>query len=145
MRRALALSSILMLPALGGCALLGGATVEELQLAVGECILNSAVSAEGETEVNSLPRVDCAEAHDGEVFYVEEMTELTEESITAGDETCYAQYEAYVGVPYEESVYYYTTMTPTQSSWDLGDRQLACILVGEEGEQLTGSLKGAAA
>lgn len=144
MRRALALSSILMLPALGGCALLGGATVEELQLAVGECILNSAVSSEGESEVNSLPRVDCAEPHDGEVFHVEEMTELTEEALTAGDETCYAEYEAYVGVPYEESVYYYTTMTPTQSSWDLGDRQLACILVGDEGTQLTGSLKGSA-
>ncbi|MFP5358961.1 MAG: septum formation family protein [Actinomycetes bacterium] len=144
MRRALALSSILMLPALGGCALLGAASVEEMQLAVGECILNSAVSVEGETEVTSLPRVDCSEPHDGEVYYVEELTELTADTMTEGDETCFAQFEAYVGVPWEESAYYFSSMTPSQRSWDLGDRQLACILVGEEGEQITGSLKGSA-
>jgi hypothetical protein len=133
--------------ALSGCSLLGGASVEELQLTVGECVNEPSVAEEGEQEIGALPVVDCAEPHHAEVFHT---IELTDESypadvLTQAEEACYGAFEGYVGIAYEESAYYFTATYPTSQSWDAGDRQIACLLVGETGEELTGSLKGAAA
>ncbi|WP_156159126.1 septum formation family protein [Demequina gelatinilytica] len=134
---------------LGGCALLGAEAVEELELAVGECVDESSLSGsdEEEQQVGSLPRVDCAGEHDAEVYYVEDLTDssLPDDVADRADQICYEQYAGYVGVAFEDSRYYYVSLYPSSSTWAYGDRQIACMLVGEAGERLTGSLKGAAA
>ncbi|MFV0634589.1 septum formation family protein [Demequina sp.] len=133
--------------ALSGCSLLGGATVEELQVSVGECVNTEAFDTETETEVGALPTVDCAEEHDAEVYFVLDLPEgdLPADAEAQAEAACRENYESYVGVAYEDSRYYYSFTYPTQSSWDMGDRQVACMLLGEVDEKLTGSLKGAAA
>ena len=133
--------------ALSGCSLLGdGATVEELQLTVGECVDEASVTEEGEQEIGALPVTDCSEAHYAEVFHTVELTDdgYPADVVTRAQDACYDGFEDYVGIPYDESEYFFTATYPTEGSWDMGDRQIACLVVGEVGEQLTGSLKGAA-
>ncbi|GIG53985.1 septum formation family protein [Demequina activiva] len=133
--------------ALSGCSLLGsGGTVEELQVTVGECVDEASVTEEGEQEIGVLPVVDCAEPHYAEVFHTVQLTDesFPADVVTQAEDACYGAFESYVGIDYAESIYYFTATYPTQGSWDNGDRQIACLLVGEVGEELTGSLKGAA-
>lgn len=129
---------------LSGCSLLGLESVEDMQVAVGECISDSAVSQEDETEVGVLPTVDCAEPHDGEVYYVEDQTDeaFPGDLTSRANDICYEKYEAFMGVAYEESNYWISTIVPSVDTWGAGDRQIACLVVGDEGEQLTGSLQG---
>jgi guanyl-specific ribonuclease Sa len=145
MRRAIATISVAAFALVAaGCSALGGADVQEFT--VGECVSDSSVSNEGSQEVGALPIVDCAEAHDGEVYYVENITDdsLPADVDARADALCFEQFEGYVGAPFSESVYYYAYLVPTSSSWDLGDREIVCLLVGEAGEQLTGSARGSA-
>lgn len=134
--------ALLALPALAGCSLFGPTSVQEF--AVGECVNLTADVTEESTEVGELPVVDCAEAHDAEVFHVTDtsLTEFDEDAITTeADLACYDAFEGYVGIAYEESSIYYTLLYPTQESWDIDDRAIVCLLLGAE--QLTGSLEGA--
>lgn len=57
---------------------------------------------------------------------------------------CHDTFETYVGVPYDQSQYGATTLTPTENSWAQGDHAITCFLMSKDGSQLTGSLKGAA-
>lgn len=133
---------------LSGCSLLGLESVEDMQLTLGQCIDDSVVGQEGEQEVGVLPEVDCTEPHTGEVYYVEDLTDEVFNPVTVGnaaDEACYDAFEPFVGIAPEESRYYISSIVPSYDTWEAGDRQVACLLVGEVDEQLTGSLKGAAA
>jgi hypothetical protein len=40
------------------------------------------------------------------------------------DELCAAEFESFVGLPYEESVLYLTYLTPTREGWSEGDREV---------------------
>ena len=132
---------------LSGCSLLGLESVEDMQVAVGECIDDSVVSEEEAADVGVLPTVDCAEPHDAEVYYVEDLTdeEFPNDLTVRAEDICYEQYEPFIGGPYEESNYWISSITPSWDTWEAGDRQVACLVVGDEGERLTGSLKGAEA
>lgn len=133
--------ALLALPALAGCSMFGGTSVQEFT--VGECVNLTADVTEESTEVGELPVVDCAEPHDAEVFHVVDtsLTEFDETAITTeADLACYDAFEGYVGMAYEESSIYYTLLYPTQQSWDADDRAIVCLLVGSE--QVTGSLQG---
>ena len=57
---------------------------------------------------------------------------------------CHDTFETYVGIPYDQSQYDATTLTPTENSWAQGDHAITCFLMSKDGSQLTGSLKGAA-
>lgn len=135
------------LPALAGCSLLGGPTIEALQVEVGECIADPAVSEQGSQEVGELPVVNCDEPHYGEVYYAEDLSTDTmpDDVSDQAEDICYARFESFVGVPWEDSEYYFTAMTPTPGSWELGDRQIACVMVGGVSEAITGTLAGAEA
>lgn len=143
----IAIMSIAAAGILSGCSLLGLHSVEDMQVAVGECISDSAVSQEEETEVGVLPVVDCDEPHDGEVYYVEDQTDASfpNDLVERANNICYDHYASFMGVDYEESTYWISTIVPSYDTWDAGDRQIACLVVGEEGELLTGSLKGSGA
>ena len=128
---------------LSGCsALFGG---EAQQFAIGECLTYPEVT-EAETEVNELPVVDCSEPHDAEVFALADsaLEAFDKDALfTEAEGYCYGQFESYVGLPYEESVIYFTTLVPSSDGWDAGDRALICLLVSDVNGDNTGSLKDA--
>ncbi len=136
-RLALLATTGLAAATLTGCStisdILSEQTVQEFT--VGECLDTDGVASEESFEVGEIPVVECTEAHDAEVFYVVDTaaTEFDEDALfSEADEYCYANFESYVGVDYESSSIYYSAMYPTSSSWELGDRELVCLLTFDE-------------
>jgi hypothetical protein len=120
----------------------GGGNVFTLE--VGTCFDDT-----DETEVSSVPEVDCSEPHDNEVFAVFDYTQSdtfpgSEAMNDAAQELCIAQFEAYVGLSYPESALEVFPITPTQGSWDNGDREIICALYNLDLSKLTESMQGAA-
>lgn len=112
-------------------------------LRVGDCLSDTA-----DEEVTSVPTVPCAEPHDNEAYATTQLPDGDypgEDAVaTAGDTYCYEQFPTFVGMAYEESALEYSTMLPTQVSWEQGDdREVLCLVYSPEG-QTTGTLKGAA-
>ncbi len=58
------------------------------------------------------------------------------------EETCTAAFESYVGIPEEQSVYRLDWIVPTEDTWAIGDRQGVCLVVSEDGQALSGTVKG---
>jgi hypothetical protein len=115
-------------------------------LKVGDC-LNYVNTAEGENTVV----VDCAQPHAEEAFSVFDVPDSSEgsfpgyEAIGAVSQTsCQADFEDYVGFPWEQSVYSIGYTGPTETSWAAGDRSIICLLEDSTGAQLTGSARGTA-
>ena len=113
-------------------------------LPVGACFDDSA-----EEQVSSVPEVDCSEPHDNEVFAVFDYTDSdtfpgSSAMNEAAQNLCIAQFENYVGLSYEESSFGVFPITPTQESWDGGDREIICALYNPDLSKLTGSMKGTA-
>ncbi|WP_225755536.1 septum formation family protein [Actinotalea sp. Marseille-Q4924] len=148
---------------LSGCSLLGpadavrdgesgeiteAADADAFSVRVGDCLTLLGSEAEGAAEVDSLPTVPCTEPHDSEVYLAEQITDAEypgeEAAGVMADELCYGAFEGFVGMAYEESALDFTTLFPTQQSWDdMEDREILCIVVDGEGG-VTGSLKGVA-
>lgn len=110
---------------------------------VGDC-MNEA-SAE---TVSEVPVVPCDAPHDEEVFYdftLEGDEFPGEEAVLAqADEGCLAQFEAFVGIPYESSTLAFYAYSPTAEGWEaIGDRTVSCMIYDPAG-QVTGTLAGAA-
>ncbi|NKY41359.1 septum formation family protein [Cellulomonas septica] len=151
----------LLLLALSGCALLGpeeaprespggqiteSADADVFSVQVGDCINVSGM--EEDTEMESLPVVPCTDPHDGEIYAETELPEGDfpgdAEVQAQGEEFCAAEFETFVGIPYDDSALYLWPLTPTQAGWDgVDDRVVQCVL-DTDGELVTGTLKGAA-
>ena len=110
------------------------------ELAVGQCLLVPLNS-----QVNSVATTECTEAHTGEVYSVTTLKNDTMPSRDEMDElvhnTCYETFEAYVGTSPEETTLDYTAMSPTKQTWAKGDREIVCIAVRTDDEQLTASVR----
>lgn len=112
-------------------------------LAVGDCLNDST-----ESEVTEVPIVDCADEHDFEVYADFELSgdafpgdaAITEES----DARCQSEFDSFVGISYDDSVYGFTYFAPTEGSWTDGDDRLVSCLIGDPNGKITGTLKGAA-
>ena len=122
----------------------GGEETSVFDLEVGDCF-----SATGD-EVESVTVVDCDEPHIYEVFAVFDH-EAGEDEPYPGDDAlleyadseCQPHFEDYVGADYETSIYWITSVTPSQETWDDDDREIVCTLkLGEQGEETTGSAEG---
>ncbi|MBD0293338.1 MAG: septum formation family protein, partial [Jiangellaceae bacterium] len=61
---------------------------------------------------------------------------------TAAQEICVAEFEDFVGIPYEDSVLDVGFLAPTEESWREGDREVLCT-VFDPAEEVSGSLRGA--
>jgi hypothetical protein len=123
-----------------------GGDVDVFTLSVGDCF-----STEATDEVSNVGGVPCTDPHDSEVFALinydaDSSAEWPgQEAIDAfSDEGCVAEFEGFIGIPYSESRYYISYLQPTEGSWANGDREVVCLVVGEDGEQITGSLRGVA-
>ncbi|MFD4993701.1 septum formation family protein [Cellulosimicrobium cellulans] len=113
---------------------------------VGDCLVTAKLP-DGEN-VESVPVVPCSEPHDAEVYAETELPEGDypgDEAIEASaDEFCLGEFEAFVGLSYDESAYYYWPFTPREDGWtSLDDRVVQCVL-DTDGTDVTGSLQGSA-
>jgi hypothetical protein len=100
-----------------------------------------------ETEISSVPEVECIEPHDNEVFAVFDYTETdtfpgSDAMNAAATDLCIARFQDYVGVAYADSPLEVFTIIPTEASWESGDREVICSLYNSNFTKLTGSMRG---
>jgi Septum formation/Protein of unknown function (DUF2510) len=121
----------------------GAGAVDVFDLKVGDCLADSVPRGE---EVSSVQSVPCSEPHSEEVYAAVTLPEGDfpgEEAVSAqADELCAAEFESFVGLPYEESVLYLSYLTPTKESWSEGDREVVCSVYDPDGDT-TGTLADA--
>jgi hypothetical protein len=98
--------------------------------------------------IEGVEVVDCAQAHDQEVFLAFQLPQGTfPGAFTIGDaqqDECSSAFEDYVGISWEQSSYTFDTTGPSEEMWKAGDRWIYCFLKDPHGGMLTGSAKGAA-
>ncbi|WP_368498963.1 septum formation family protein [Herbiconiux sp. A18JL235] len=130
-------------PATSDSAPAGSETTDVFLLSVGDCF------DEGESQsVQDVQKVDCAAAHDYEVYEAFDIPgddypgdEAVDEAATNG---CGASFATFIGIPYEQSAYDFNHLTPTADSWTKGgDHEVLC-LVYDPSNKVSGSLEGAA-
>jgi len=129
-------------PAVGELVAISGVEVED-------CI----TPADDNTFVSQVSVVDCDEPHEAEVYaqFTLDRDELpgagndypggNELDWYAQDE-CQARFEDYTGHSYWTSPYDLRTVTPSFSTWDVGDRLITCLIVAADGATLTASTRG---
>lgn len=117
--------------------------VEALELEVGDCIFQDALSGD---QVSEATTVDCAAPHDAEIFAA--LTHADgdypgEETIRAeAEEFCVAEFEKFIGMSFWDSALNMTSLYPTSPSWTFADDRISlCILLLDE--EVTGSMAGA--
>lgn len=113
------------------------------QMRIGDCF-NDPTDLEAEL-VASVEGVPCTGPHDNEVF--------TEFDVSypsfPGDQAlyddawvdCVNDFEAYVGVPYSDSVLDVAAFTPSSESWAQDDREVTCFVYHWQGQKLTVSTR----
>ena len=104
----------------------------------------------GECFNDAGPVVDCEEPHDNEVYAIFSH-EGGASAPYPGDDAmdvfaedgCIAEFEVYVGIDYDSSVYSASYLLPSAETWAEGDREVVCYLYDEE-FLIEGSMQGAA-
>lgn len=122
-----------------------GGDTSVFDLGVGDCFDDPATATD---EVSSVATVDCAEPHDNEIYHAYQVdypafpgrTTMLED---AGEE-CVANFQAFVGRSFADSDLDVFPITPTQASWDDGDREVLCALYAMDLSKLTGTMRGSA-
>ena len=103
---------------------------------VGDCLnLPSEMS-----EVQSVEGVPCNQPHRAQAFALFDLVGFGDEFPGSAAfenqaaEGCYDRFEGFVGIPYENSELYFTSLEPTPQGWvELDDREIVCLLVPESG------------
>ena len=134
-----------------GAALTDGFANDDVsvhRLEVGDCVDLEAISGPSDV-VERLPRRDCAEPHDAEVFLIDDTAVDSDEypgdaSLTAEiEERCTGRaFEDYTGGTYGDSSLDYFFLYPTEESWDAGDRGFMCMAVSVDGSPIDHSVGG---
>ncbi len=97
--------------------------------------------------VRDVPIVECDEPHDNEVYALVELPDGAfpgaEAIVEQADEACTAEFERYVGIDYASSIYFASYFSPSEESWEAGDRTIVCYAYSPDGP-LEGSVRGAA-
>ncbi|WP_436890806.1 septum formation family protein [Nocardiopsis dassonvillei] len=110
---------------------------------LGDCLTEF---GEGEDEISSVPKIDCAEPHVYEVYHVENIEDSGaypgETSVSdSAQELCEEAFEPFVGVDYYSSSLYVLPLFPTAAGWEAGDREVLCLIY-EPDVDTTGTLAG---
>jgi hypothetical protein len=111
-------------------------------LAIGDCFNDQEAE-----EISSVPALPCTEPHDYEAYHSFDLTDAEtfpgdEAVTTAAQDGCVAEFEPFIGKSFEESTLDLTFIGPTEGSWTEGDREILCVVMGQE--LTTGSLAGSA-
>ncbi|MBA2696816.1 MAG: septum formation family protein [Ornithinimicrobium sp.] len=108
-----------------GCGLLDPAPSAE----VGDCVDMATLQEE---EVTEIPTVDCTQEHDGQLAVSFQMPEgdypSDQEFQDALEEECLSGFEEFIGTGYADSSLEIYDLSPTQESWDAGDRRVLCLV-----------------
>lgn len=142
--RPMLLALLLLTAAASGC------TAQALEFTIGDC-----VNLPDGTEITDYEEVECAEAHDAEVYALPQHPDGPDAAYPGqaalsefAAERCEGEFEPYVGTAYAQSEIFFTSLTPGEEAWtDADDREVVCLLVGQptddgDFEQLTGSKQG---
>lgn len=124
-------------------SLTSAGNVNVFDLRVGDCF-----NTTDDALIADVDGVPCTETHRYEVFALANWEgDGTFPSDSQLDaiflEICEPAFAAYVGEPYETSAIYGQMITPSDESWNDGDRAFTCLLFDPEQPQLTESLRGA--
>ena len=111
---------------------------------VGTCVNSADLSGD---EITEIPEVDCADEHDGQVFFKFDMDDGdypgTDAVSTAAQEQCIPAFGDFVGTEYEESSLDIRYIGPSQDTWDQADdREVICFVVTMDGSTSTESFEG---
>ncbi len=122
-----------------------GVIVEEGQLGVfslevGDCVMDFDWVQEEASETVGVP---CSQNHLYEVFYETYLSDASLAEITESAQTiCLENFQQYVGLSYEESVFEVTHLVPTQEGFEEGDQEITCLLHNPDGSLKSGSARG---
>lgn len=127
-----------------------GVVVSPYELVTSDCFNEYVIIDASEVRQDVTTALDCNQAHDGEVyfhlFYPSDAstpfpgeTRLDEWS----QDECFAQFEVFVGQPYELSELDIGTILPTLETWTGAGlhRQVTCYVRAWRGGQLQGSMR----
>jgi hypothetical protein len=122
-------------------------TVGSAQLKVGDCVDETLVSDEENGQSRAYSPVECATAHDDEVFYVFDYPNTSsfpgyEQIGSLQQSTCQSQFQVYVGVTWDKSHYTISYASPDEAAWNSGDHAIHCLLSDASDAKTTGSAKG---
>lgn len=128
----------------GSGEIVGGGDLDVATLQPGDCF-----DAPDSDVVFDVQAVPCSEAHDNEVFAVGSVGSTFGENwpgLTALDDHAYeactgSQFATYVGTSYVESSLGVFTLTPTDESWEEGDRGFICAIYSLDFAPLTRSVR----
>jgi Septum formation len=118
-----------------------GTEVRDLQ--VGDCLADF----EEATQASGVQPAPCSEPHSDEIYAAGSIDGFDEfpgsDAIeAAARRICLAEYEAFVGRSYQDSVLDISYLVPTEHSWADDDRQVLCTIF-DPLDEVTGSLRGA--
>lgn len=129
----------------------GAGTLDVQDVRVGDCFdLEDEPPTEGTMEVTSVRAIPCDEPHVYEMYFTGDYPEgelptAPDEPYSAWEEdSCVGSFESYVGIDFDASRWYFSSLTPTDESWDAGDRLLQCFLHNLDETPVTGSAQGTA-
>jgi hypothetical protein len=110
-------------------------------LALGDCVADLSF----QSPTFAVEVVDCSYPHSAEVFgaFDLEGDEYPDDLQRTSEKTCIELFTAYVGKTFEDSILNAAPLGPTPSSWEVGDREVLCVLLSPDGTPLTASMKGA--
>ncbi|MDP9134533.1 MAG: septum formation family protein [Actinomycetota bacterium] len=124
-----------------------GEETSVFELEAGDCF-----SVESD-ELTTVAVVDCEQSHEYEAFALldHEAGEADpypgdDAMLEYGDTACQAPFGEYVGREYQASVWYITSLYPSEQTWADGDRELVCTLYQRDADSepiaVTGSAEG---
>lgn len=125
----------------GAIVAVGQSTVFGLRQ--GDCY-DDPTSADGLT----ITAVPCSNPHDNEIFHRFTLPAgpFPGESAQADiDTVCLEAFEEFTGAPHGDTPLEFFTDWPTEQLWDMGDRDVHCVLFAANGSKLTGSMTGSGA
>lgn len=100
--------------------------------------------------VTDIDPVSCDEPHDLELIGAAEIPgdafPGNEATFDLAIERCVPVFEDYVGIAYEDSIWWLNAFTPTEEGWDGGDRDANCLVFQFDDDRnvlpVTGSARG---
>lgn len=113
--------------------------------AIGDCFL---APPEVKAELAELPRVDCADPHQQELYEIVTYDGAADDYPgnaaldTFAQGACAQAFAGYVGIGYPDSGLWMTYLIPSARSWQQGnDRSVFCFVTTTAGGELTSSVK----
>jgi hypothetical protein len=114
----------------------------------GQCV--NGIGTGDRVDPSAIRTAACADPHRGEVVGIHAISASSDGSRFPGLSTvestamdrCPPLFAEYVGIGYDASRLEMFYIYPSEDTWNRGDRQIACIVTGPGGEELTGSVAG---